>query len=62
MNDTIALDVRDLGLIPYAEGLALQSDLVGRRRTGDIPDQLLLLQHPHVITLGTASSPLARSR
>ena len=56
MNDTIALEVRDLGLIPYAEALALQSDLVGRRRTGDIPDQLLLLQHPHVITLGSASS------
>ena len=56
MNDTIALEVRDLGLIPYAEALALQSDLVGRRRTGDVPDQLLLLQHPHVITLGTASS------
>ena len=56
MNDTIALEVRDLGLIPYAEALALQSDLVGCRRTGDIPDQLLLLQHPHVITLGTAAS------
>jgi len=55
-QDTIALEVRDLGLIPYAEALALQSDLVGRRRVGDIPDQLLLLQHPHVITLGTASS------
>ena len=56
MNDTMALEVRDLGLIPYAEALALQSELVGRRRTGAIPDQLLLLQHPHVITLGTASS------
>ena len=56
MNDAIALEVRDLGLIPYAEALALQSDLVGRRRRGDIPDQLLLLQHPHVITLGTGSS------
>jgi len=55
-QDTIALEVRDLGLIPYAEALALQSDLVRRRRIGDIPDQLLLLQHPHVITLGTASS------
>ncbi len=55
-EDTIALEVRDLGLIPYAEALALQSDLVGRRRIGEIPDQLLLLQHPHVITLGTASS------
>jgi lipoyl(octanoyl) transferase len=56
MNDAIALEVRDLGLIPYAEALAIQADLVGRRRTGDIPDQLLLLQHPHVITLGTAAS------
>ena len=56
MNDTMALEVRDLGLIPYAEALALQSELVGRRRTGAIPDQLLLLQHPHVITLGTAAS------
>ena len=57
MNDATALEVRDLGLIPYDEALALQSDLVERRRTGEIPDQLLLLQHPHVITLGTTSSP-----
>ncbi len=56
MNDATALEVRDLGLIPYAEALALQSDLVERRRAGEIPDQLLLLQHPHIITLGTASS------
>jgi lipoyl(octanoyl) transferase len=56
MNDATVLEVRDLGLIPYAEALALQTDLIVRRRTGDIPDQLLLLQHPHVITLGTASS------
>ncbi len=56
MNDTTALEVRDLGSIPYADALALQADLVVRRRTGDVPDQLLLLQHPHVITLGTGSS------
>ena len=56
MNDATALEVRDLGLIPYAEALALQSNLVERRRAGEIPDQLLLLQHPHIITLGTASS------
>ena len=55
-NDATALEVRDLGLIPYAEALALQADLVVRRRNGDIPDQLLLLQHPPIITLGTASS------
>ena len=34
MNDATALEVRDLGLIPYAEALALQSDLVERRRAG----------------------------
>lgn len=56
MKDAKALEVRDLGLIPYAEALALQSDLVVRRRAGVIPDQLLLLQHPPIITLGTGSS------
>ncbi len=56
MNDTTALEVRNLGSVPYADALALQADLVVRRRTGDVPDQLLLLQHPHVITLGTGSS------
>ncbi len=56
MNDAPALEVQELGLMPYTEALALQSDLVVRRRTGDITDQLLLLQHPHVITLGTAAS------
>ena len=41
----------------YADAVALQADLVPRRRTGEIPDTLLLLEHPHVITLGTSSSP-----
>jgi lipoyl(octanoyl) transferase len=50
------LEVRRLGLMPYANALALQADLVTQRRAGAIPDQLLLLEHPHVITLGTASS------
>ena len=46
------LQVRRLGLVPYADGLALQRDLVEARKAGQIPDQLLLLQHPPVITLG----------
>lgn len=46
------LDVRPLGRLSYEEGLALQAALVERRRAGEIPDQLLLLEHPHVITLG----------
>ncbi len=46
------VQVRRLGLVPYADGLALQKQLVERRKAGDIPDQLLLLEHPPVITLG----------
>jgi lipoyl(octanoyl) transferase len=46
------LEVRRLGTVAYAAALVLQQDLVERRRRGEIPDQLLLLQHPHVITLG----------
>jgi lipoyl(octanoyl) transferase len=51
-----SVEVKQLGVVPYAEALALQDELVRRRRAGEIPDQLLLLEHPHVITLGTSSS------
>jgi lipoyl(octanoyl) transferase len=46
------MDVKRLGVIGYQEALDLQKDLVERRRNGEIPDQLLLLEHPPVITLG----------
>jgi lipoyl(octanoyl) transferase len=46
------LDVRRLGVVPYAEALELQRSLVDDRRAGRIGDTLLLLEHPHVITLG----------
>ena len=49
------LTVQRLGTVPYAEALTLQEDLVRRRREGDVGDTLLLLQHPHVITLGSGS-------
>jgi lipoyl(octanoyl) transferase len=49
------LEVRRLGTVPYEEATELQAQLVRRRRAGEIPDTLLLLQHPHVITLGTGS-------
>ncbi|HEX8394801.1 MAG TPA: lipoyl(octanoyl) transferase LipB [Longimicrobium sp.] len=62
MTDTLptsaaprTMDVRRLGLISYADALALQADLVRLRRAGEIPDTLLLLEHPHVITLGSGS-------
>jgi lipoyl(octanoyl) transferase len=47
--------VQRLGVFPYAGALELQEQLVARRRQDEVPDQLLLLQHPHVITLGTSA-------
>ena len=46
------IDVRRLGLVSYADGLELQRGLVEDRKAGRIPDTLLLLQHPHVLTIG----------
>jgi lipoyl(octanoyl) transferase len=46
------VEVRRLGLIPYADALALQRELVEERRAGRIGDLLLLVEHPHVLTLG----------
>jgi lipoyl(octanoyl) transferase len=46
------LEVRRLGVVPYDEALAMQRHLVEERRAGRVPDLLLLLQHPAVITLG----------
>lgn len=51
------LEVRRLGLLPYADGLELQERLVRQRREGEVGDVLLLLEHPHVITLGSSSDP-----
>lgn len=46
------LEVRRLGVVPYADALAMQRALVEERRADRIPDLLILLQHPPVITLG----------
>jgi lipoyl(octanoyl) transferase len=46
------LEVRRLGVVPYDRALAMQRALVEERRAGQVPDLLLLLEHPPVITLG----------
>ena len=46
------LHVRRLGRVEYADGLALQKLLVAARAQDLVPDTLLLLEHPRVITLG----------
>ena len=45
-----------LGLVEYGTALELQRSLVERRRADAIGDQLLLLEHPHVITVGRRGS------
>jgi lipoyl(octanoyl) transferase len=54
------LEIRRLGLVPYADALEVQRGLAEERRQGRVGDLLLLLEHPHVITLG-ARSDAARS-
>lgn len=56
MREGPALQAHWLGRVPYDRGLARQADLVRDRRAGLVGDQLLLLEHPHVITLGSAAS------
>ena len=46
------LIVRRLGRVAYADALALQRALVDERKAGAIDDHLLLVEHPHVLTLG----------
>jgi lipoyl(octanoyl) transferase len=45
-----------MGLVPYSDGLAIQGTLRARRLAGEIPDTLLLLEHPPVYTRGRRSA------
>src|SRR5437763_1471013 len=47
--------VADLGRVEYADAFALQDELRAARQAGDIPDALLLLEHPPVYTKGRRS-------
>jgi lipoate-protein ligase B len=48
----LPLEVRDLGTLAYADAAALQDLLAQQHLDGQIPDTLLLLEHPPVVTLG----------
>jgi lipoyl(octanoyl) transferase len=45
------------GLVPYADALATQKRLEQERIDGEVPDLLLLLEHPPVYTKGRRSAP-----
>jgi lipoate-protein ligase B len=52
MEARAALAVADLGVVDYGAALELQTAMVTARLEGRIGDTLLLMEHPHVITLG----------
>jgi lipoyl(octanoyl) transferase len=52
MAEARKFEVRELGRIAYGEAWDLQRSLAASRKRGGIADQLLLLEHPHVLTLG----------
>ena len=54
---TRRIHVRWLGRIDYGDAYDLQKHLVDARAAGLIADQLLLLEHPPVLTLGRNSDP-----
>jgi lipoyl(octanoyl) transferase len=45
-----------LGEVPYPEGLAIQERIHARRVAGELPDTLLLLEHPPTYTLARRSA------
>ncbi|MCI4345263.1 MAG: lipoyl(octanoyl) transferase LipB, partial [Thermoplasmata archaeon] len=52
------LEVREWGVRPYPESLAEMRALRAARRRGEIPDTLLLVEHPAVITVGVQGAEL----
>jgi lipoyl(octanoyl) transferase len=46
-----------LGKTPYGEAWDIQAELVSALRDGHTSDTLLLLEHPHVFTMGKAATP-----
>lgn len=54
VHTNTALHVLDLGLTPFADTLARQQELVHLRLLGAVPDTLILVEHPPVVTLGRA--------
>ena len=57
MNRSRSVRACWLGRTPYREAWDLQAELVSGLRDGRVPDTLLLLEHPHVFTMGKAASP-----
>ena len=46
------VDVRDLGIVEYTDALVMMSTLQQQRIDDEIPDTILILEHPEVVTVG----------
>ena len=57
MSDRPELWVAQLGQLPYSDAMALQEEVRARRQADEIPDTLLLLEHPPVYTRGRRTLP-----
>jgi lipoyl(octanoyl) transferase len=49
--------VLDLGLVPYREAWDLQRSVAAQVAAGELPDTVVLLEHPPVVTLGRRTEP-----
>jgi len=50
------MEFRRLGLVPYQQAWAMQRALAAARQRDDIPDTVLLLEHPHTFTIGRSGT------
>ena len=47
-----SLDIRILGIVEYTDALEMMSELQRQRIEEEIPDTLLFLEHPEIVTVG----------
>jgi lipoyl(octanoyl) transferase len=59
MSEQRTLKVEQLGRVEYGAALDIQKACERAVLTGQQPDTLLLLEHPHVLTMGRRSAPAA---
>jgi lipoyl(octanoyl) transferase len=56
ISPKIPCRILNLGVVNYAEGLAIQREMVESRKHNEVSDSLLLVEHSHVITLGRSGN------
>ena len=57
MSERRNLKVERLGRVEYGAALGIQKQTEREVLAGQQPDTLLLLEHPHVLTMGRRSAP-----